>query len=208
MAAKKKQVQEEVISFPDEYIVFAADLSLNRPGFCSVVINKKDGVPVIEGVAFHSIDNKKSKKKKRGQILGDIFEYLVTIAWPKKYTVYFVREKSVNSFGGGDSASSKTAVGSVVGIADFALYANRLEDWHEIYPVTVKKLITGHGRAEKDEVAKCLEAYIGKQEYACDDESDAAAVAIAWLIQQKQIKQIDFQEEPNNAQEERLGADS
>ena len=61
-------------------------------------------------------------------------------------------------------------------------------EWNSIYPVTIKKLIAGSGKAEKSEVAEALERYIGKQEYKCDDESDAAAVAIAWLIQQGQIE--------------------
>ena len=64
------------------------------------------------------------------------------------------------------------------------------KEWYSIYPVTIKKLITGNGRAMKEEVAECLEKYIGKQDYKCDDESDAAAVAISWLIQQGQIKEI------------------
>ena len=76
----------------------------------------------------------------------------------------------------------------VVGIMDWMGYWSNKE-WYSIYPVTVKKLITGSGKAEKFEVADALEYYIGKQCYKCDDESDAAAVAIAWLIQQGQIKQ-------------------
>jgi len=51
----------------------------------------------------------------------------------------------------------------------------------EIAPTTVKKLLTGSGKAEKDMVAAALERYIGNHEYATDDESDAVAVGIAWL---------------------------
>ena len=46
----------------------------------------------------------------------------------------------------------------------------------------VKKLLTGSGKASKDEVAAALEKYIVKQDYATDDESDAVAIGIAWLI--------------------------
>lgn len=31
-------------------------------------------------------------------------------------------------------------------------------------------------------VAKSLAQFVGEREYACDDESDAVAVGIAWLI--------------------------
>ena len=41
--------------------------------------------------------------------------------------------------------------------------------------------------AEKDEVASALEQFVGVQDYACDDESDAVAVAIAWLLQKNLI---------------------
>ena len=49
--------------------------------------------------------------------------------------------------------------------------------------------MAGDGLAEKQQVADALEAYVGKQEYACDDESDAVAVGIAWLIQKNMITQ-------------------
>ena len=55
---------------------------------------------------------------------------------------------------------------------------------------TIKKLLTGNGKAEKQEVANALTAYIGEHAYRNDDESDAAAVAVAWLISHNQIKQI------------------
>ena len=38
---------------------------------------------------------------------------------------------------------------------------------------------------DDQEVADALEKYVGPQEYACDDWSDAVAVGIAWLIQNK-----------------------
>ena len=56
--------------------------------------------------------------------------------------------------------------------------------FQEIEAVTVKKKITNDASAEKNEVAEALEQFVGKQEYACDDESDAVAVGIAWLMKQ------------------------
>lgn len=39
MIRKKKTAEEEkVLELPDEYILIAADLSLNRPGFCRMHI--------------------------------------------------------------------------------------------------------------------------------------------------------------------------
>lgn len=47
----------------------------------------------------------------------------------------------------------------------------------------IKKLLTGKGNAGKEEVAAALEKYVGKQDYAASDESDAAASGVAWLLQ-------------------------
>lgn len=41
--------------------------------------------------------------------------------------------------------------------------------------------------AEKDAVAAALEQFVGPMTYACDDESDAVAVGVAWLLQQGKI---------------------
>lgn len=186
MAAKTKK---EELSFPQQYFVFAADLSLKRPGFCMMQIRDKK----IHQVQTFCIDNKTNTTKPRGQILEEILIWLNNFfsSLQNKQTCFFVREKHVNSFGGNDSMSSKTAVASVVGISDLALWQNRpSQEWQEIYPVTIKKLITGSGRSDKKAVAKSLELYIGKREYACDDESDATAVAVSWLIQNGQINPI------------------
>ena len=63
------------------------------------------------------------------------------------------------------------------------------QEWFEIYPVTVKRLVAGSGKAEKKDVADALLKYVGEQEYLNDDESDATAVAVAWLIQNHQIQE-------------------
>ena len=47
----------------------------------------------------------------------------------------------------------------------------------------IKKLLTGSGKASKEEVAATLEKYVGQQSYAVSDESDAVAAGVAFLIQ-------------------------
>jgi crossover junction endodeoxyribonuclease RuvC len=52
-------------------------------------------------------------------------------------------------------------------------------------PTTVKKTVTGNGKAEKAEVAAAVRRLLGLAEdyrFATDDESDAAAVVLAYLI--------------------------
>lgn len=70
----------------------------------------------------------------------------------------------------------------VVGIADYVAFTEGLA-FEEISPMTVKKHVTGNNKASKEAVAAALEAYVGKQDYACDDESDAVAVGVGWLIE-------------------------
>lgn len=66
--------------------------------------------------------------------------------------------------------------------------------WEELYPVSIKKLVTGNGKSDKAQVARSLDEYVGKREYACDDESDAAAVALAWLIKNEIVKPVEKEE--------------
>lgn len=61
------------------------------------------------------------------------------------------------------------------------------KEFEDVSPKTVKKLVTNNDNAEKEEVANALEQFVGKRDYACDDESDAVAVGIAWLIRHGMI---------------------
>jgi len=175
----RKEKEPEKIEFPNEYKVLGADLSLKQPGFC--VLSMKNGK--ITGVKLYSVNNKKDTKKTHGQLLDEIFEKFKSI-YPLNDTVFVVRENEIMKV----KVPSERSLSKVVGIMDWSAWAFYGKEWHSIYPMTIKKLITGNGRADKTEVANSLEYYIGKQNYKCDDESDAAAVAIAWLIQQGQIQ--------------------
>lgn len=71
----------------------------------------------------------------------------------------------------------------VNGVLDMALSEVQKDlSFIEIPPTTVKKLIGGTGRASKLQVQNSLKYYVGEQEYKTDDESDAVACGIAYLI--------------------------
>ena len=182
--AKKTEKPIEKIEFPSQYTVLSADLSLRQPGFCLLHIKKNiNGLAVITEVKLMSVRNKTKQNKTHGELLDDIISAFIEFC-PDVPNLYFVRETEVLHM----KVPSERNVSKVVGMMDWAAWCMEKE-WYSVYPVTVKKLVTGSGKAEKSEVAAALEKYIGKQEYRCDDESDAAAVAIAWLIQQGQIKE-------------------
>ena len=71
------------------------------------------------------------------------------------------------------------ALFKVVGIADLVVWKMCKATWTEMAPATIKKLLTGSGKADKETVAKALTQYVGHHLYASDDESDAVATGIA-----------------------------
>ncbi|QHZ51161.1 crossover junction endodeoxyribonuclease RuvC [Paenibacillus larvae] len=63
-------------------------------------------------------------------------------------------------------------------------FGQRVTD--HLSPSTVKRLVAGNGKAEKEDVADAVRKLLGLSPdyvFASDDESDACAVALAWLIQ-------------------------
>jgi crossover junction endodeoxyribonuclease RuvC len=85
------------------------------------------------------------------------------------------------------SGRTVQVLSKVVGVSDLYAWGFGGKEFEDISPKTVKKLVANNDNAEKEEVAKALEQFVGKRDYACDDESDAVAVGIAYLIQQKMI---------------------
>jgi len=58
------------------------------------------------------------------------------------------------------------------------------------YSVTeIKSVITGHGRADKDQVAKMLQMILGAQEFETPDASDALALALGHALALKPSNQ-------------------
>ena len=98
-----------------------------------------------------------------------------------------VREEALRKSGTSASGKVLSILNRVVGVSDLYAWAFGQRQFQEIEAVTVKKKITNDASAEKNEVAEALEQFVGKQEYACDDESDAVAVGIAWLMKQDMI---------------------
>lgn len=76
----------------------------------------------------------------------------------------------------------------VVGVSDLYAWAERKAEFEEINPKTIKLLVAGKDDASKEDVAAALVNFVGEQTYTCDDESDAVAVGIAWLIRHGKMK--------------------
>lgn len=197
--AKRKKKTEELIVIPRRYTLLAADLSLKRPGFCMLNVEQDDDGAKITDTYLSSVDNK-TKVKPRGQLLQEISNAFQLLLDSAEHPLILVREQSINNCGGPSARSgtaARTGISGVVGVMDLMAWQENHLNWNEIYPVTIKKLLTGNGKADKSQVAAALEAYIGQHDYRNDDESDAAAVAVAWLIKNNQMKQIVQEDTPS-----------
>lgn len=156
---------------------------MRRPGFAVLRYDEVAKTVIIEKLS--NVDNKKSRKS-HGEMLSEVFDELFcTVTYASELSKRFkcdlvlVRERGFSRFAAETQALYKT-----IGIADYIAWKSGLP-FSELSPMTIKKLVTGNAKAKKDEVASALDHYVGKRLYDCDDESDAVAVGIAWLIEHK-----------------------
>ena len=130
----------------------------------------------------------KNSKLTHGEMLYKIYNTLIyelgELSW--SYDVVCVREKAFNSRG----SQGEIGIFKVVGVTDCAVWDVLHKEWSELYPVTVKKELTGSGKAEKQDVAKAVLRYFPEAKFENDDESDAAAVGIAYMIQNGIIERL------------------
>ena len=126
--------------------------------------------------------NNRGAKKCHGEILTDIYTLLSELSAD---VMVFVREKGFSRF-----PHETQALFKVMGVADLTAWQAHGCKYHELAPAAVKKLLTGNGKATKQEVANALARYVGEQIFATDDESDAVAVGIAWLKQEKRYEKF------------------
>lgn len=129
------------------------------------------------------IDNKHKGRMKwsHGQKLQRICTTLCDLMAKHQPTVV-IREKGVTRFN-----KATQAIFRVVGIADYAVWISSSTVCVEIGITEAKKLITGNGRAEKEQVATAVMQYLtAPVEFAVDDESDAVAVGVAYCLKQEE----------------------
>ena len=89
-----------------------------------------------------------------------------------------VRERAFSRF----NAETQT-LNKVVGVSDMIVWHILSMEFQELTATSIKKHVTGWGRAEKEEVAKAIDNYCKHTAFSSDDESDAVAIGIAWLIE-------------------------
>lgn len=198
---KKKSVKTntEQKTYADTMVVFAIDSSFRCPGFAVFAVYKNK---IIGYNKFHlNNGTNETKDMTTGQILKRTYGFLDNECKKEFYSMFYkiheidkdikpipfivVREKAFNSRG----SQSEIKIFETVGILDYFLAEfGYLGECEELYPVTVKKQMTGTAKATKQEVAEALIKYVGKQIYVTDDESDATAVGISFMLKNSIIK--------------------
>lgn len=164
-------------------VTLALDLSLSSPGF-AVLATEHNGhynVPIVLETSHVKTKASKSHGYRLGEISEEIDRYLLDYS-----PDHIVREKGFSRF-----ATTTQALFKVVGVSD--LYAQMRMDKviAEIPPTTVKKAVTGSGKATKDEVAGAVIHILRIDDpyfFGTDDESDAAAVALAYMYDRQLIE--------------------
>jgi crossover junction endodeoxyribonuclease RuvC len=157
-------------------LVLGLDLSMSSPGFA--VISAVNGEPKL----IHVSHIKTNSKHSHGQRLIAIERHLLNLVEQFGPFTAIAREKGFSQH-----AMTTQVIFRVVGVSDLALAREGYTRITDLAPTTVKKAVTGNGKADKKEVAQAVEQYIGKHKYATDDESDAVAVALAYLKQEGYI---------------------
>lgn len=121
---------------------------------------------------------KTNPKNPHGQRLSQIAAILRAIYETYRPFAAIVRERGFSHH-----AATTQALFKVVGIVDFTFADDG--EIVEIAPTSVKKTLTGDGKADKAVVAIAVRQRLrlpGDYAFATDDESDAAAVCLAYLI--------------------------
>lgn len=180
----------------EKVVVLAADFGLRRPAI-AILTNVENGKALIERMFV--IDTKKNTKMCRSQILSNIntifreqiIPTFVDIVKQQNakgiVTSVAVRESGFTRF-----HTETQALYAVMGITDMALYETLQLEWYNIAPLSIKKLVTGSGKATKAEVASSLNQYlvlpIENYKFEGDDETDAVGVGLAWMIQRGYVR--------------------
>lgn len=163
--------------------ILSMDLSLNLPCIVLLDITEDKKIKIIDTVY---IDNKNKTKKthseKLAEIDGALFSFIKKHKLNNEDKLHIVRERGFSRF-----ATETQALFKVVGIVDL-LVLNELgvKSIDEITPPSVKKLVTGDGKASKMDVMDEVRTYLIKEQknykFYSDDVSDAVAVGIAHAI--------------------------
>lgn len=153
-------------------LILALDLSLSSTGYAVAKVTEGE----IDLLEYGHVNNKRFSKRSQAFRLHRIATKLKELF--REYPIDVV----VKERGFSKGHISTQALFKVAGVADLMCYSFGHETIEEYTVASIKKTVTGNGKADKEEVAQSLSAYVGEREYATDDESDAVAVLVTYCI--------------------------
>lgn len=168
--------------------ILAMDVSLSQPGFA--VLEVVDGEVYVRELAYVKTNTKESHGFRLEQIASKMEDIL------ERHDVeYIVREKGFSRH-----AHVTQTLYKVMGVTELLAHMDDFKGVEDIPVTSVKKLVTGNGKASKEEVAECVfeqvivanhdEFYEKKRNgrmVLVDDLTDACAVGLAFLRQEGYI---------------------
>jgi crossover junction endodeoxyribonuclease RuvC len=164
--------------------ILSFDTSLSLPGVA--IIEVKRGKPSITALSHIRTDSKTQSHALRADIVESWATLFIADNIGKQGFEVIVRE----DFQGRSSRQNHPVFAAWSGV-DRALHKFGLKfTTPAISQSAVKKSVVGSGKAEKEEQAEAVRKWTGYTgEFATHDESDAAAIGLAYLIREGLIKE-------------------
>lgn len=192
--------------------IIACDQSFQRPGFALLDFDEEQKRQQL--IRKSNIDNKSYQathhkpegakrkepiKKPHGQVLSEIAKEFHSYLKQAPDAI-LVREEALDmvkqsTYGGMKSSTTIKVLHKVIGVTDLYAWANNHKIFEELHPFSVKRLLTGDHLADKKDVARVLPFYVGEHIYECDDESDAVAVGVSWLLEKNLLTPAELPED-------------
>jgi crossover junction endodeoxyribonuclease RuvC len=166
---------------PKPFRVLGLDLSLTSPGFA--VIEIKNGKPRLIKTANFTTDSSTVQALRYEEI--------------EAFTLLFIRENKPfdviarEIWPPSRNYAQNNKIHGAWAAVERALSRYGYEVTEHLTPSNVKKTVTGNGNAKKPEVAESARILLGlgdDYKFENDDCSDAAAIALAYLIREGLIK--------------------
>lgn len=172
--------------------VLAFDTSMSAPGVAIIEVKKRKATVIA--LSHTTTDSKSQSHALRAEII-EAWATMFLAQHAKKPFDIVIRE----DFNGMSSAQNYPVLAAWSGIerACEKFHVGPFVKWVEIHkngrkktmfgpsPSKVKLIVAGSGKAEKHEVEKAVRKWTGYTgEFAKDDESDAVAIGLAYLIEE------------------------
>jgi crossover junction endodeoxyribonuclease RuvC len=162
------------------------DLSISSPGFA--VIEVKDRKAHLIETAYVKTESEEDRVNRYKTIESFAFLFLRQQLKKGKFDA-IVRETWPPS----RNYENNDKIHGAWSAVDRALHIFRLSVNVNMSPTTIKKLVTGSGSATKEQVADAVRKWLrlpADFKFKTNDESDAASIALAYLIREKLIDEV------------------